>query len=209
MCSSDLDVEHWLVGQEVEVGDQFFIFLFQFHGAGAQSLFEHRFVLQKQLHGTFRIFIAARSGLFLRLGKPVLDGFQIFKLQFRVDNTLVADGIDVSVDVGDVVIVETAKYVNDGVRIADVSEKFVAQAFSFRGSFDQSGNIDDFDGGRNYTFGIVYFGQLHQSLVGYGDDTYVGFDGAEREVGCLCFCVGEAVEKRRLPHVGKSYDAAL
>jgi len=53
------------------------------------------------------------------------------------------------------------------------------------------------------------FCQFGHTRIGDFDDTDVGFDGAEREVGALRLGVAQAIKKRGLTHVGKSYDAAL
>ena len=50
-------------------------------------------------------------------------------------------------------IVEAAHDVRDGVGLADVGEKLVAQAFAFRGAGDQPGDVDEFDDGGNDLLG--------------------------------------------------------
>ena len=60
-----------------------------------------------------------------------LDGLKVFQLQLGVYYLLVAHGVDGAVDVSDVVVIETAQHVYDGVSLAYVSEKLVAQPFSF------------------------------------------------------------------------------
>lgn len=42
-----------------------------------------------------------------------------------------------------IIIVKAADYLHDGVHFTDVRQKLVAQAGSFRGSLDQTGNIHD------------------------------------------------------------------
>ena len=46
-------------------------------------------------------------------------------------------------------------------------------------------------------------------LVRHGDDTDVGLDGAERDVGGLRLGIRETVEECGLADVGQSYDTAL
>ena len=203
------DVEHRFVGQQVEVGDQLAVFLLQFHRAGAVSLFECGFVLQQQLHGTPGVLVAARGGLLLRLGEAVFDGFEVFELQLRVDDALVAHGVDRPVHMGDVAVVEAAQYMDDGVRVADVGQEFVAEPFAFRRPFHQPGDVHDLDRGRDHPFGIVDLRQFDKPLVGNRDDAHIGLDGTERKVSRLRLRIGQAVEKGRFTHVGQTYDAAL
>ena len=95
----------------------------------------------------------------------------------------------------DVIVVEAADDVEDGVGLADVCEEFVAEAFAFAGAFYEAGDVGDFDGCGHHGAG---FADVHEGLyavIGHGDDAYVGFDGAEGEVGRLCLGVAKAVEE--------------
>ena len=49
----------------------------------------------------------------------------------------------------DVRVFEAADDLDDGIDFADVTQEFVAEAFTLRGAFDQSGDIDEFDGSGN------------------------------------------------------------
>ena len=91
---------------------------------------------------------------------------------------------------GDVVVVKAAQYVEDGVRLAYVGKELVAQSFPLAGSLDQSGDVDNLDGGRHDASRVDQLGELVQPFIGDGDDTDVGFNGAEGEVGSLCLSVG-------------------
>ena len=203
------DVQHGLVGQQVEVGDQFAVLLVEFHGAGRKPLFQHRLVLQEQLHGALGLLVAARGGLLLGLGEPVLDGFEILQLQFGVDDALVAHGVYRAVDVGDVAVVEAPQDVDDRIRVADVAQKFVAQTFALRGALHEARDVDDFDRRRDHALGVVDLREADQPPVGDRDHAHIRLDGAERKVCRLCLCIGQAVEKGRFTHVRQADDAAL
>ncbi len=49
----------------------------------------------------------------------------------------------------DIFILEAADNVDDGVALADGGEELVAEAFSVGGSFDEAGDVDEFEGGRH------------------------------------------------------------
>ena len=49
------DVEHRFVGQQVQVGNQLAVLLLEFDCAGAETLLQHRLVLQQQLHGALAL----------------------------------------------------------------------------------------------------------------------------------------------------------
>ena len=110
---------------------------------------------------------------------------------------------------GDVAILEATQDVDNGVRSADVAEEFVAQTLALRGTLYKTCDIDNLNCGGDDALRLVNFGQTNQTLVGYGDDTHVGFDGAEGEVGCLCLCIRQTVEKGRFADVRQTHNAAL
>ena len=76
-----------------------------------------------------------------------------------------------------------------GVGFAYVGQEFVSEAFAFRGTFDESGYIDDFDCCGDYGARVAHLDEFVKAFVGYGNDSYGGFDGAEGEVGRLSLSV--------------------
>jgi hypothetical protein len=124
-----------------------------------------------------------------------VDGFEVFELELGVDDFFVADRVDRAVDVDYVRIVETAKYVKDGVSLADVCEEFIAETFAFRCAFYETCDVDDFDCSRYDALRIDEFGEFVEAFVGNGDYAYVRFDCTEWEVSRLGFCVRKTVEK--------------
>ena len=105
----------------------------------------------------------------------------------------------------DVVVVEAAQYVDDGVGLTYIAEELVAQTFSFAGSFHQSGNVHDVACGRNDAPGMNQFRQFVQTFVRHGDLSHLCVDGTERKVCSLCLGTRQTVEKGRLAHVGQTY----
>ena len=67
---------------------------------------------------------------------------------------------------GDVVVVKAAQYVEDGVRLAYVGKELVAQSFPLAGPLDQSGDIDNLDGGRHDASRVDQLGELVQRSLG-------------------------------------------
>ena len=130
-------------------------------------------------------------------------------MQFVVDDFLVADGVDRAVDMGDVIIVETAQHVDDCIGFAYVGKEFVAEPFTLACAFYKAGYVDDFDSCGHHAARVAHLYEFVKPLVGHGYHTYVGFDCTEREVGRLRFGIRQAVKQGRLPHVGKPHDSAL
>ena len=77
--------------------------------------------------------------------EALLDAFEIGEHQFGFDGLGVGDGIDVAFDMGDVVVLEAAQHVGDGVDLPDVGEKLVAQPLPFGGALHQPGDVHELD----------------------------------------------------------------
>ena len=75
---------------------------------------------------------------------------------------------------------------NNGIALTDIAQELVAQTLTLAGAFYQSGNIDNLNGCGYYTARMNQFGQFGETLIGYCYGTNVGFNCAEREIGCLC-----------------------
>ena len=138
----------------------------------------------------FGVLVSTGFGGFLAFLNTCLYGLEVLELQFGIDDLFVAHRIDRTVHMHHVLVVEAAEHMNDGIRLTDVSKELVTESFTLAGTFDEAGYIDDLHGGRDDTaFGFAQFTEFDESLIGNGDDSYVRFDGAEREVRALCFGV--------------------
>ena len=107
----------------------------------------------------------------------------------------------------DVVVVEAADHVDDGLDLSDVSEELVAKPFALGRALYQARDIAEFHDRVGGLFGIVDLVELGDPLVRHGHDAHVGLDSAERIVGGLGAGLGYGVEKGALAHVGKSHDS--
>ena len=139
--------------------------------------------------------LVAGSGSLLGLGQSAFDGLEVLELQLGVDDLLVADGVDGAVDVGDVVVVEAAEHVDDGVGLADVAQELIAQALALRGPLHQAGYVYYLARGGYDAPGVDELGQACEPLVGDGDHAHVGLNGAKRKVGCLRLGARQTVEQ--------------
>jgi len=87
-----------------------------------------------------------------------LNRFEVFQLQLHVNHLLVSNRVDTAVDVNHIAVVKTPQYVQNGVGLADVTEELVAEALSFAGTFDQSSDIHNLNGGWNHILGLDQVG---------------------------------------------------
>ena len=106
----------------------------------------------------------------------------------------------------DVLILEAAHDVYDGVHLADVGEELVAEAFAAACALHEARDVHKFDDGGRHLLARVEGGELVEPLVRHGDDAHVGLDGAEGVIGHLGTRVRDGVEEGGFPHVGKAHD---
>ena len=77
-------------------------------------------------------------------------------------------------------IFETAYDLDDCVHFANVAQKLIAQAFTGACAFDQTGNIDKLDRGRNDFLGAREFGKHLKTLIRHRDHAKIRINRAER-----------------------------
>ncbi len=111
---------------------------------------------------------------------------------------------------GDVVILETAHDMGNGVAFADVCEKLVAEPLTLRGAAHEPGDIDEGEPRRDDLLGMGDASQDLEARVGDRHIADIRLDGAE---GIICRlrrrCLRQGVEKRRFADVRQTDDAAF
>ena len=152
-------------------------------------------VAKKDVELNLCLLVATHSGLLFHFLDAVLDGLEVLYLQFRVDDFLVANGVDAAVNVHDTVVVEATEHVNDGVTLADVGKELIAQAFALAGTFHETGNVDDVANCRHDSTWVHEFGKFGQSFVRNGDLSQLSINGAEGEIGSLSFRARQAIKE--------------
>ena len=145
--------------------------------------------------------------LLLQPRDRLLDGLEVGEDQLGRDRGDVGGGVDLAVDVGDVLVAEDAGHLADRGGLADVGEELVAQALALRGAAHDAGDVDELDGGRQHLGRPEHLRELREPLVGDAHDAHVGLDRGERVVRREHVVLGQGVEERRLARVGESDDA--
>ena len=140
----------------------------------------------------------------------LLDAFEIGHDELGRDGLDVADGINGTGDVMDVFVFEAANDLDDGVDFADVSEEFVAKTFALGGAFNESGNVNEFDSGRNDDLGLGDLRQDFEAGIGDGDDADVWIDGAEGVIGGLGLARAcDGVKQGRFAHIRQANNSSF
>ena len=138
-----------------------------------------------------------------------LAGVQVGERQLGVDNVNIVSRIHFIVNVDDVVVFEAAHHVTDSFGFADVGQKLVAQAFTFRRAFNEACDINEFHRGRQNTLWFDDFSQFVQTRIGHRHDTGVRLNGTEGEVGRFNTRFSERIEQGGFADVGQTDDTAF
>ena len=146
------------------------------------------------------------AGLLLQTRDRLLDGLDVGQDQLGLDGADVGGGVDLAVDVRDVLVAEDARDLADRRGLADVREELVAQALSLRGTRDDAGDVDELDGRGQQLGRAEHLGELREPVVGDPDDADVGLDRRERVVRREHVVLGQGVEEGRLARIGESDD---
>ena len=96
---------------------------------------------------------------------------------------------------------------HDGVYLADVGEKLVAQSLAAARALHEPRNVHKFQRGGGVLLRMIHFGQHVQPVIRYGDDAGVRFDGAEGIVCGLRARAGDRIEQGALADVRQAHNA--
>jgi hypothetical protein len=145
--------------------------------------------------------------LLLEARDRVLQGLQVGQDQLGVDRLHVGGGVDLSVHVDDVGIVEGPHDLRDRVRLTDIREELVAQPLAFRGTLHDSRDVHEGHGRRKDPLGGEDLGETLEPRVRQIHHTHVRLDGRERVVRRDDGAAGQCIEEGRLAHVGQPHDS--
>ena len=156
-----------------------------------------------------RLLVAA-LGLLLERVDALLEAVEIGEHQLGLDGLDVGDRIDLALDMGDVVVLEAAHHMRDGVDLADMGEELVAEPLALGGAAHQAGDVDE---GQPRRHDLGRFRELRQRVeprIGHRDLADIRLDGAERIVRRLRRRGrGQRIEERRLADIRQADDAAF
>ena len=153
--------------------------------------------------------VAALTRLLGIAVEGLFHGGEVGERKLGVDHRDVFERIDVTGHVNDVVVLEAAHDVRDGVALADVGEKLVAEAFALARAGDETGDVDEFHDRGHDALGLDDFRKGRKARIRHFDDARVRFDRAEGIVFRGDARLRECIENGRLADVGQADDATL
>ena len=175
-------VEDALGAQEAKAFEGNFFFVGKFEGKGGFVFVEMR----EEAIDQFDIlggFLVATPGFFGALFFLAFEGSEVGEDEFGIDDLDIAEGVNRSHVVNDVFVLEATHDVDDRIDFADIGEEFISEALAFAGPGDESGDVNEFDGGGNDAIGFCDGAEGFKTLVRHLHHADVWVDGAEGIVG--------------------------
>ena len=147
-------------------------------------------------------FVAAARHLLLDVVVRLLGELEVLESQLVVDDGDVAQRVESALHVDDLLVVEDAYHVVDGVARLDVTEKGVAEALALAGALHETGDVDDVEEGGHLARRLERIDEEVETRVGHGHATLVRIDRAEGKVLGSRLQLGQYVEEGRLANIG-------
>ena len=153
--------------------------------------------------------VAAERAAFGNAVQRLFHRAQVGQAQLGLDHLDVGDRIDLAGDMDHVVVFKAAHHVDDGVGLADVRQKLVAQALAGAGTGHQPAMSTNSTMARWTRSGLHDGGQRVKPRVRHFDHAHIGLDGAKGVVFSRNAGLGQGVEQGRFTDVGQAHDATF
>lgn len=106
----------------------------------SKNLLDAGFLLLELLHLEG---LTATAGLLLQVLESLLDELDILDTELLADDFEITDGVDITLDVNDLGIIETSDDLEDGIDGANVRQESVTETSTSRGTTGQTSNVVD------------------------------------------------------------------
>ncbi len=157
----------------------------------------------------FHLLLVAGLGSLGSLVQLLAHRFKVGQRQLGFYDFDIGGGVHLVGHVLDVFIFEAAHHMGDGIGLADIGQKLVAQALALGGTGHQAGNIHKFHHCRNGSLRLDHFRQLIKARIRHFHYADIGINGTKRIVLRLDTCLGQGIEQGGLADVWQADDAAL
>ena len=127
--------------------------------------------------------LATTASLLAQGLESLLDELDVLDAQLLADDGQIADGVDITLDVNNLGIIEASYHLENGIDSADVRQESVTQTGTGRRAAGQTSNIIDSQVGGHLRLGLVVLAQPVEPLIRNDDAGLFGVDGSIREVG--------------------------
>jgi hypothetical protein len=132
----------------------------------------------------------------------LLDELNVFQAQLLGDDVQVTDGVNVTLDVDNLGIVEASDDLEDGIDGADMRQEGVTETSTSGSTARETSNIVDGQVSRYDRLGLVVLYQPVEALIWNNDARLFWVDGGIWEVGGVTKgALGDGLEQSRLADV--------
>jgi hypothetical protein len=126
--------------------------------------------------------LAASPGLLDELLERLLDELDVLEAELLGNDVQVTERVDITLNVDDLGIVESADDLEDGIDGANVRQEGVSETGTSGRTAGETSDIVDGQVGRNARLGVVVFTQPVEALIGDEDARLFWVDGGIRKV---------------------------
>lgn len=126
--------------------------------------------------------LTALAGLLLLVLEGFLDELDILETKLLADDVEITGGVDITLDVDNLGIIESADNLEDGIDGADVRQESIAETSAGGGTAGKTSNIVDSQVGGDARLGLVLLAQPVEALIGNDDAGLLGVNGGIGEV---------------------------
>ena len=155
-------------------------------------------------------FFVTCTDFFHILPYSLVEGLEVSKYQFQIDNLDITLRIDGSTHMVDTRVIEGSYDLEDRIDTPDMREELVPESFPFARSFDEACDIDEFDGCWDDPRTIDDLTNFFEPLIVHIDNTSIRLDRTEGEVrGFRGIGLGEGIEEGGFTDIGEADDSDL
>jgi hypothetical protein len=149
--------------------------------------------------------LATTSCLLDEVLERLLCELNVLETKLLADDVQVTDGVNVTLNVNDLGVVEASHDLEDGIDGADVRQEGVTKTSTSRGTACQTGNIVDSQVGGHPRLGVVHFAEVIEAVVRDENARLLGVNGGIGEVGGVTKrALGDGLEESGFTNVGKA-----
>ena len=107
----------------------------------------------------------------------------------------------------DIIIIKATHHMHDGIRLPNIPEELVSEAFSLRSPLHKSRNIHKLDYRRGNLLGMIKVGKKLQTLIRNRYNAHIRVNGTEGVVCRLRTGLGNGIKEGGLSHIWQTYDS--
>lgn len=126
--------------------------------------------------------LAALAGLLLLVLERLLDELDVLQSQLLTDDIEITDGVDITLNVNNLSIVEATNDLEDSIDGANVRQEGVTKTSTGRGATGQAGNVVNCKVGGDLGLGLVLLAQPVEPRIGDDNARLFRIDGSVGEI---------------------------